>query len=181
MKHTLIETFIRHWGAFGGSWERHENAVAARLALLRYLYEQRKTNLLSWDANAIPIPGIASALQDSGFNLMTPHRRNLNPDLALGLTSADAALAETASLVFITAPGRSWLPAMIPIRHVVLLPTSRLYPDLQAWRQAWSALRAYDFSQSLIVTGPSISDDIELYPHRGMFGPRKMHIILFED
>lgn len=181
MKRTLIEIFIQHWDAFGGSWERYENAVTARLALLRYLNEQEKTNLLSWHADAMPIDGLASALQDSGFNLMSPRRRNLNPDLALGLTSADAALAATGSLVFIAAPGRSWLPAMVPIHHVVLLPASRLYPDLHVWRQEWSALRAYDFSQSLIITGPSISDDIELHPHRGMFGPRKMHIILFED
>jgi len=181
MTRTLIEVFIQYWESFGGSWERHENVVSGRLALLRYLRGQEKTDLLSWHADAMPIPGLAGALQDSGFNLMTPHRRNLNPDLALGLTSADAALAATGSLVFVTAPGRSWLPAMLPISHVVLLPASRLFADLQTWRQEWSALRAYDFSQSLIITGPSISDDIELYPHSGMFGPRKMHIILFED
>jgi L-lactate dehydrogenase complex protein LldG len=181
MNEQLIETFLSNWERWGGDWERWDNPIAARLALLRYLNEQHRTEILSWQVDALPIPALADALNDAKFTLFPPHRRNLNPDLSIGLTSADAALAASGSLVMTPASGRSWLPALIPIHHVALLPVSRLYTDLDAWRRAWRASRPGDAARSLIISGPSISDDIEQHPHRGMFGPRQIHLILFHD
>ena len=93
MNEQLIETFLSNWERWGGDWERWDNPIAARLALLRYLNEQHRTEILSWQVDALPIPALADALNDAKFTLFPPHRRNLNPDLSIGLTSADAALA----------------------------------------------------------------------------------------
>ncbi len=180
MTSALTDIFIANWQGWGGTWERWENPVAARLALLRYLHDQKHTELLAWRANEIPIPGLPEALQDSGIELLHPHRRNLSPDLAMGLTGADAALAASGSLVLIPAPGRSWLPALIPIHHVILLPTRWIYPNLSSWRQEWRQTRSQDAARALIISGPSLSDDIELHKHYGMFGPRRVHVILFD-
>ena len=158
-----------------------ENPVSARLALLHYLREKNRTELLAWEAEELPLPGLPEALADAGITLLHPHRRNLSPDLAMGLTSADAALAASGSLVLTPAPGRSWLPALIPINHLVLLPLSRVIADLRAWRQLWRLTRRDDAARSLIISGPSFSDDIELHKHYGMFGPRYIHIILFRE
>ncbi len=181
MTSSPINTFIENWERWGGSWERWENPITARLALLRYLYEQKRSQVLAWCAEAMPISGLAEALQDAGIELRHPHRRNLSPELAMGLTGTDAALAASGSLVLIPAPGRSWLPALIPIHHVALLPTHRIYADLRSWRQDWLRTRPQDAARALIISGPSFSDDIELHKHYGMFGPRQVHLILFDE
>ena len=181
MSDDLIQTFIRNRERWGGTWEMRENPVAARLALLHYLREKNRTELLAWQAEELPLPGLSEALADAGVTLLNPNRRNLSPDLAMGLTSADAALAASASLVLTPAPGRSWLPALIPIHHVVLLPAHLIHADLQSWRRAWRRTRPQDASRALIISGPSFNDDIELHKHYGMFGPRYVHIILFHE
>ncbi len=177
MTQSRTETFIRNWEQWGGTWELRENPVAARLALLCYLREQKRSELLAWRADDLAAPGLVEALSDAGVILLHPHRRNLSPDLAMGLTAADAALAASGSLALVPAPGRSWLPALIPIHHVILLPTSRIHQDLRAWRRA----RPHDAARALIISGPSFSDDIELHKHYGMFGPRHIHLILFDE
>jgi len=181
MTSDLIETFLTNWRRWGGSWERRDSPISARLALLSYLSEQRQRTILSWQVAHLPIPALDEVLKDAGFTLISPYRQNLTPDLALGLTAADAGLAANGALALVPAIGRSWTPALIPIRHVVLLPASRLYADLDAWRQAWLRTRPQDAARALIISGPSVSDAIELHPHRGMFGPRWMHLILFDD
>lgn len=178
----LSAPFLRAWEGLGGTWEQHDSATAARLGLLLTLRERKASDMLSWSPHNLGIPDLGPALSDAGFTLVPPERRHLNPDISLGLTGADAALAATGSLIFTPAAGRSWLPALIPISHIILLPASRIHADLTAWRQAWNqSERSADLCRSLIVTGPSFSDDIALHRRRGMFGPRYMHLILFED
>ncbi len=181
MNAQTITTFIRNWERWGGTWEQWDNPISARLALLRYLKEQHRTEILSWQVGSLPIPGLATALNDAGFKLFPPDRRILNPDLAMGLTSADAALAASGSLALTPAPGSSWLPALIPISHITLLPTSRIYANIASWRQDWRQTRPGESVRTLIISGPSVSDDIEMHKHYGMFGPRQVHLILFHD
>ena len=177
----LVDTFTASLTALDVTWELEENPVAARLTLLRYLQELGRPEILAWHPEALPIPGLVEALADVGLTLLSPHRRHLNPELMVGLTSAEAALADTGTLVLSLGRGRSWLPGLIVLHHVVLLPVERLYPDMTTWRRAWMAHRPDDLMTSLLITGPSISDDIELHPHRGMFGPGRIHVILFYD
>lgn len=174
--------FLAAWARLGGSWEQHANPTSARLGLLRYLRDLQVRQVLAWPAHELPLPGLGDALQDTGFTLVAADKQDQRTRLSIGLTGADAGLAATGSLVFAPASGRSWLPALLPILHIVILPSDRLYPDLAAWREAWrQSGREQDAARALIVTGPSISADIEFHRHRGTFGPRFLHLILIES
>lgn len=175
--------FLAAWERLGGSWEQHANPTSARLALLRYLSNLQVREVLAWPAPALPLPGLDDALRDTGFHLVEADRQDATKtNWSIGLTGADAGLVATGSLVYASAPGRSWLPALLPARHIVILPSDRLYPDLAAWREAWRQNgREQDAAGALIVTGPSISADIEFHRHRGTFGPRFLHLILIES
>ena len=181
MNEALVDTFLRNLEALGATWELADNPVAARLTLLRYLSALNRKEILAWEPAALPLPGLSEALADIGLVLLPTHRRNLNPELLVGLTAADAGLADTGSLALGLAPGRSWLPGLVTLHHVALLPVSRLFPDMATWRRAWLDSRPDHLASSLIITGPSGADDIELHPHRGMFGPGRQHVILFYD
>lgn len=173
--------FLGAWARLGGSWEQHANPTSARLGLLRYLRDLQVREVLAWPAHELPLPGLGDALKDTGFSLIAADKQDRKTRLSIGLTGADAGLAATGSLVFAPAPVRSWLPALLPILHIVILPTDRLYPDLAAWREGWrQSGRAQDAAGALIVTGPSVSADIEFHRHRGTFGPRFLHLILIE-
>lgn len=178
----LVDRFLARWQGLGGEAAYHVNEAAARLGLLAFLSGLSTRSLLAWPPQELPLPGLVEALADAGYGLVQPERRHLDPNLSVGVTAADAGLAATGSLVLARARARSWLPALTPIRHIILLPQSRLHADLAAWRQAWRrAGREQDLCHNLIITGPSFSDDIELHQHRGMFGPRHLYLVLFDD
>jgi L-lactate dehydrogenase complex protein LldG len=178
----LPKVFAAAWETLGGTWELHENATAARLAFLLYLREQNIRFIIAWSIRNLPIEGLAEMLQDVDIQLVSTNRRDIDPDIVVGLTSASAALAATGSLVLVPESGQSWLPALLPIRHIILLPTSCLYSDLNGWRHAWvNDDKNNDLARALIITGPSSSSDIELHSHKGMFGPRSMHVVVFQD
>ena len=177
-----VAAFTSAWEALGGTWALQENATAARLAFLLFLQENKIKQVSAWSIGDLPLAGLSEALDDAGVQIIAPNRRNIDPDVVVGLTSAHAGLAATGSLVLIPEPGQSWLPALLPIRHLVLLPASRLYADLHHWRQVWEQEgKNDDLARALIITGPSYSSDIELHVHRGMFGPRLLHILLIRD
>ncbi len=174
--------FTSAWEQLGGTWELHENAVVARLAFLLFLQEKHIDQITVWSPAELPLDGLSEALDDAGIEIISPDRRDIDPDTVVGLTSAHAALAATGSLILVPEPNQSWLPALLPIRHRVLLPTSHLHTDLHSWRRAWEQEgKNDDLARALIITGPSFSSDIELHIHRGMFGPRLLHILLIQD
>ncbi len=176
-----ITPFLENLDRLGVTWELADNSVAARLALLSYLKSLGRHEVLTWNPGLLPLQGLTEAFNDLGLRMVTHHRDKLNPEWMVGLTSADAALADTGSLVLRTAPGQSWFPALMTMDHVVLLPTSRLFPDLASWRADWRRHRPNDFASTLIITGPSFSDDIEFHQHFGMFGPARQHVIVFNE
>jgi L-lactate dehydrogenase complex protein LldG len=75
----------------------------------------------------------------------------------VGLTSGDVALAETGSVVVSSGPGRSRAVSLLPPVHIVILPASKLLPDIFTW----TTNRRGDMpSQVVIVSGPSKTADI---------------------
>lgn len=96
-----------------------------------------------------------------------------------GLTSADAALAETGTIVVSSGPGRSRLVSLLPPVHVALLPTSRLTSDLFTWI---AAVGRSELPASItLVSGPSKTADIEQTLAIGVHGPKRVIAILYAD
>lgn len=94
-----------------------------------------------------------------------------------GISTADAALAETGSIVISSGPGKSRLvPLLIPV-HIALVPASRLTSDLFTW----TAARGGQIPANVtLVSGPSKSADIEQTLAIGVHGPRRLVVILYD-
>lgn len=96
----------------------------------------------------------------------------------VGISGADAALAETGSVVVSSGPGRSRLTSLLPPVHVALVPTSRLTADIFTW----TAARQGELPSSLtLISGPSKTADIEQTMAIGVHGPKRFIAILYED
>ena len=95
----------------------------------------------------------------------------------VGLSGADAALAETGSIVISSGPGKSRLATLLPPVHVALVPTDRLTTDLFTWTAARQGAMP---SNLTLVSGPSKTGDIEQILAVGVHGPKRFVVILYE-
>ncbi len=95
-----------------------------------------------------------------------------------GLSSADAALAETGSVILSSGPAHSRMATLLPPIHIVLLPTSRLTSDIFTWTQARQDATPANIT---LVSGPSKTADIEQTMAVGVHGPKRFVVIMYED
>lgn len=108
----------------------------------------------------------------------------------VALSSADAALAETGTLVVSSGPTRSRLATLLPPLHVALLPTSRLTTDLFTWiveraggtpaGQQEETVTGRLPANLTLISGPSKTADIEQTLSIGVHGPKRLIVILYE-
>ncbi|MFC1717194.1 lactate utilization protein C [Candidatus Poribacteria bacterium] len=94
----------------------------------------------------------------------------------VGISCAEAALAETGSIVVRSGPGKSRLATLLPPVHVALVPISCLTPDIFTW----TAERFGEMPANLlIISGPSKTADIEFTLTLGVHGPGRLVVVLF--
>lgn len=97
----------------------------------------------------------------------------------IGITAADWGIAESATIVQMTAPGRPRSTSLVPSIHIALLRQNRILANLS---EAYSMLRRNpELSSVTLISGPSKTADIEAHMVHGAHGPREMHIIVLEN
>ncbi len=101
-------------------------------------------------------------------------------DCDLGITAAQKGIAETGTLVLLSASERHRVTSLVPPVHVAILEAADILPGLG---DALAATR--DASGELptlvtFITGPSRTGDIELQLVIGVHGPKELHVILLE-
>ncbi|MBP8973485.1 MAG: lactate utilization protein [Anaerolineae bacterium] len=104
--------------------------------------------------------------------------RTFCADADAGVTGAEAALAETGSVVVRSGPGRSRMASLLPPVHIALVAAERLTSDILTW----TAARSGDLPANVIViSGPSRTADIEQTTALGMHGPKRVIVILYGE
>jgi L-lactate dehydrogenase complex protein LldG len=140
---------------------------------------------VSWDD--LPAPGVATALTTAGLERLdhvVPNEGRLDHQLGyysldLGITGADAGLAESGSVVLTHGAGRPRLASLAPDIHIALLEVSALERTLAHWAHRHSE-EASETTNLVIVSGPSRTGDIEQQLNLGVHGPRHVHIVLLK-
>ena len=143
--------------------------------------------LLTWDDAALPIAGAVERLIAAGCERIESkvprdgdERRAHQSgyfDVRFGLTSAEAAFAESGSIVIRSGSGRPRMASLIPLVHIALLPFNRIFRS----QMDWMANGDVDLSEAanvVYVTGPSRTADIEQQLNLGVHGPRAVHVVI---
>lgn len=204
----LAARFGQELTALHGSFELVDSPAEGRLALISrmkiWLEEEmsaRKAStpppgdinsVLCWAPHLLPIPELEPALTDTGFQLYAPsdlndtETRSRARSVRFGLSGVDAAFAATGTIVVAAGPGKSRSASLLPLRHIVLVPLSRLYPTVEAWlaeRRYVGDLLSFvrESANIALISGPSKSADIESNLTLGVHGPQQVHAILFDD
>lgn len=140
------------------------------------------SNFLIWDD--LPVSGVAAGLVSAGLNRID-HDLPVGEGRAehllgyhtvdLGVTAADAGLAESGSILLRHGPGRPRLASLIAEVHVAILNVEDIARSLAYWAEQNPRP---DVTNLVVVTGPSRTADIELQLSVGVHGPRHVHVIL---
>lgn len=170
------ERFVAELRALGVAVHQEASEAAAAARVVERIGGER---LIAWDERALP-DAVAEALRRSlspGQRVPAGAPRTEQAAAGVGLTGADAAIAETGTLVLACERDRPRLPSMLPRRHLAVVRATAIVPSLRAalarLRDRIPAAAALHF-----VTGPSRTADIELALTLGVHGPRELEVVL---
>ncbi len=145
--------------------------------------------ILGWTDEAMALPGMTAALQARGVSIVDPEIPQAGDAraaklaelaaLSLGLTGADAGLADTGSVIVATGPGRPRMASLLVPVHVAVLRVDRLVDSISGLLATRGDLVAAG-SNLVAITGPSRTADIEHTLSRGVHGPGEVHVILLD-
>jgi L-lactate dehydrogenase complex protein LldG len=99
-------------------------------------------------------------------------------DAQVGVTSAEYALADTGTLVVMSA-AEPRLFSLLPPVHVALIESSRILSGLDELLTR-VPLPADSTASMVLITGPSRTADIEQILVRGVHGPGELHVVIVD-
>jgi L-lactate dehydrogenase complex protein LldG len=185
----LLPRFTAELTALGGTVHHlptHDAASVAGLiaSIVQASSPPASRRALIWDDQWLPVRNLRPALDAVGItpdaqredDLASQERRLELAAACVGITSADACLAETGSIVLVSGPGRGRLASLLPPVHVALVTRAllvRSLPDVLAQQPQLAA----SGSNLVCITGPSRTADIEHTLSRGVHGPREVHVV----
>lgn len=102
----------------------------------------------------------------------------------VGVTWAEFGVADEGAIIEIALDETARFAASLPIVHVVLLPTGRIFRDVgEAMSVVGEILRSSEPGRRPTITfisGPSRTGDIELRLLYGVHGPHSLHVMLLD-
>jgi L-lactate dehydrogenase complex protein LldG len=97
----------------------------------------------------------------------------------IGITAPTNCVADSATLIQLTEPGRPRSTSLLPSIHIAFLRRENLVADLT---EAYALLQEKDHPQSFVfISGPSKTADIEAHMVNGAHGPREVHLIVVSE
>jgi L-lactate dehydrogenase complex protein LldG len=154
--------------------------VAAADAIPAAVVEYLKRNNLPLAVRLAPAP-MWRALPWSEHMLLDVSQGTARPEDTVSLTPAFAGIAETGTLMLISAEETPTTLNFLPDVHIVVLSVADLLGSLE---DAFAKLRRHirgvtRWPRSVnLITGPSRTADIEQTLVMGAHGPRRLHILL---
>lgn len=129
--------------------------------------------VLSWDRDALP-HDVFDVLHEP---LTSSAARGEQAAAEVGVTGCDAAVAETGSLVLLSAPGRARTVSLLPPTHLAIVGRNDVVPTLaDAFHRLQDRMRAS--ASCTVITGPSRTADIELTLTLGIHGPGRIIVVI---
>ncbi len=169
----LVERLLRKHLALHGSAERIASSADIVAAVVAYQQQHQLPPALV-AAKRAPL----SSLTFEGIEVA--FRPAVGSD-RLSLVVAEAAIAETGTVVLVSGAGAPMTHHYLPEHHLVVVPESKVV----RWQEdAWTLLqRRPDFPPRgmAMISGPSKTADVEQTIEYGAHGPRNVHLLVLDD
>ena len=192
----LVQTFKRECELIAGKVYIAQTNDEACQFLSSIIKETGIKRIIKWNSSLLEQLNIDDLLDSLGLQNMlltensSPtelHRRDYTGAASkaeLGISGVDYGLADTGALVLKTSPNRNRAVSLLPPVHVAIMEsrsllsssddlTTRLLLDLKEKGDLDSC--------HTLITGPSVTADIELNLVLGVHGPKELHVIILES
>jgi L-lactate dehydrogenase complex protein LldG len=173
----LAVTFAANFRRIGGEFFYCETVTQLGAELRTWLAERLPDGqqFYVWE------PGLQALLTEAGVSFQATEA-NFKDQAAVGLTSCEALVARTGSLVVAPATASGRRLSIYPDQHVVLARPSQVVAEIgDALRVVQGRYGAALPSMLSLTTGPSRTADIEKTLVLGAHGPRRLTLFLLED
>lgn len=126
--------------------------------------------------DALPLRGIECSVYDMAIEAWKSEMFNETP---AGLTAARAAIAETGTLILWPDEKEPRLLSLVPPVHIVLFDATKIYNTFfeamttEGWKDGLP-------TNSLLISGPSKTADIQQTLAYGAHGPKELIVLLLE-
>lgn len=181
----LVARFSQELTNAGGVPYVVADAEAAVEQILALVQARSARRVLLGRGEFIDLLPLAERLRTLGVETLTPDAHTpencREPFFAadVGITGADALIAETGSLVFLAGPKRPRSFSLLPPIHFAVAHRSQLLSDLfDLFEPSFWDSRGGLPSGVALATGPSKTGDIELRLVTGVHGPGEVHVIV---
>jgi L-lactate dehydrogenase complex protein LldG len=136
----------------------------------------------------VPLVTAESLFPAANEGLSDEQRRVLRQrviDSFVGITAADFCVADTATLVLRTHPGRPRSVSLVPSIHIAVITADRIlldFKELYAALRWGSASSPADLTTCMtFISGPSKTADIEATLVHGAHGPKRVCLFVIEE
>jgi L-lactate dehydrogenase complex protein LldG len=181
---SLIEMFVENLEAVGGHCVVAQSEPGIAQALIRIIADLQKTNLRARRialSDALAVERLIRLVEvDVDEITVAPTTADLF-DYDVGITTAQAAIAETGTLVLESECERHRLVSLVPPVHIAIVEAASIRLTLG---EALAAVHSNGFAEMsptiTFITGPSRTADIELTLTIGVHGPQELYVIINE-
>ncbi len=179
-----VRRFAEQLTAAGGRCYLVTDAEAAVALALALVHPRSGLRVLLGRGAFLDTLGLAERLRAAGVEVFRTDELAEDPADVLfgadvGISGADALLAETGSVVVGARPDEPRSLTLLPPVHIVLAERRQLVADLFDLFEGDADGRPPEPPSCLtVITGPSKTGDIELRLVTGVHGPGEVHVIL---
>lgn len=181
----LLELFRQNLEAVGGHSLVMRDESEAAQALSGIIHELQTTPLKARRLAFSEAPVVERLVRQLKLDVdemaLTPEASALF-GYDVGITSAQAAIAETGTLVLESERERHRLVSLLPPVHIAIVEAAGIYRTIG---EALSVVRpgeTTELSRAItFITGPSRTADIELTLAIGVHGPQELYVIIIES
>jgi len=190
----LAEQFATELARLAGQLHRCADDRAALAEIRTILQQQAAAQIIAWDRSEIGLPGLDELLDELGVRVLDgqiaergeqrlAYLQALEP-APICISGADAAIAESGTLLLRSRPGRGRLASLLAPTHIAVLRRAQIVRGLgvalaQLQERHGPDIFA-DSSNLTLITGPSRTGDIEQTLTLGVHGPREIHVVLID-
>lgn len=136
--------------------------------VLSLLEEKGVTKIQAWQAGYLP-GGLLDEIQNNGIEIT----HSSDPEIQVGISGVNAAIAETGTIVVTSGKGRPLTTSLLPEIHIAILYERDIYKNLP---QVLRLQEVKDASSVVLISGPSRTADIEMTLTIGVHGPGEIHV-----
>lgn len=199
----LVQRFCEEVTAVGGQAFEVADVEGAKAKVLELVRSAGAKSAVCWRHEVLDRIGLNGLLVESSVEVMdygrmsdlpADERRQRLLGCDVGITSCDAAIAETGTLMMCSRPGQERLASLIAPVHIAVVERRQIVADLidalsllargQQMTNEIGNLKSEisDLPSNVtFITGPSKTGDIELQLTTGVHGPGMWQVIVIDE